>query len=93
MTGLPLRMAAMASSLPPGWKNWYASLSDAPEVSPSGADAWWASRREALQPNCADEADTDALIMLLRKILVLDPAARPTAAEVLQEPWFGVLRC
>jgi hypothetical protein len=88
MTGLPRRMAAMAGSLPLGWQNWYASLSDAPEVSPSGADAWWASHRERLRPNCADEADTDALITLLKKVLVLDPASRPIAAEVLQDPWF-----
>ncbi|KAF8971371.1 hypothetical protein BDZ97DRAFT_1913862 [Flammula alnicola] len=55
------------------------------EISPSGADAWWASHREYLRQNCADEADTDALIALLRKVLVLDPTARPTAAEVLQD--------
>ncbi|KAF8956779.1 kinase-like protein [Flammula alnicola] len=88
LTGLPRRMAAMACSLPAGWQNWYAGLSDAPEVSPSAADAWWASRRERLRPNCADEADTDALITLLRKVLVLDPALRPMAAEVVQDPWF-----
>ena len=89
MTGLPGRMAAMAGSLPPGWQNWYANLSDPPEVSLSGADVWWASRREALCPNCADEADMDALITLLRKILVLDPMARPMAVEVLEDPWWG----
>jgi serine/threonine protein kinase len=81
-------MASMADSLPPGWKNWYAGLPKAPEVSPSSADAWWASRRVALRRNCADEADTDALVALLRKMLALDPAARPTAAEVLKDAWF-----
>ncbi|KAF8972588.1 kinase-like protein [Flammula alnicola] len=87
MTSLPHKMAAMAGTLPPGWQNWYTSLSTPPEVSPSGADAWWALRRKRLSQNCADEADTDALIALLRKVLVLDPTARPTAAEILQDPW------
>ncbi|KAH7927484.1 kinase-like protein [Leucogyrophana mollusca] len=88
MTGLLPQMVLMAGSLPPGWRSWYASLSNPPEVSPSGADAWWASRRGALRRNCIDDADTDALIALLRKVLVLDSAARPTAAEVLQDLWF-----
>ncbi|KAH7924444.1 kinase-like protein [Leucogyrophana mollusca] len=88
LTGLLPQMVAMAGSLPPGYRNWHASLSNPPEVSPSGADAWWVSRREALRINCADDAAADALITLLRKVLVLDPMARPTAAEVLQDPWF-----
>lgn len=31
---------------------------------------------------------TDAFITFLTKVPVLDPAMRPTAAEVLQDPWF-----
>jgi len=88
MTALPRRMVAMASSLPLGWEDWYDSLPDPPEVSSSSADAWWAERRRRLRKHCADEASTDALVTLLRKILVLDPALRPTAAKVLQDPWF-----
>jgi serine/threonine protein kinase len=39
-----------------------------------------------------DETDTDALIAFLRKVLVLDPASRPTATEILQDPWFKSLK-
>lgn len=81
-------MAIMAGSLPPGWESWYAGLQNPPEVSSSSADTFWRSRREILRPNCRTEADCDALIALLRKVLVLDPTMRPTATEVLQNPWF-----
>jgi len=81
-------MLSMANSLPLGWENWYASLADPPEVSPNSADAWWAERRRRLRKHCADETSTDELVALLRKILVLDPALRPMAAEVLRDPWF-----
>ena len=33
-------------------------------------------------------ASVDGLVNLLKKVLVLDPALRPTAAQVLQDPWF-----
>ena len=88
MSALPDRMVVMAGSLPSEWKIWHSNLSNPPQVSPSGADVWWESHREYLRKNCADEADTDALITLLRKVLVLDPAERLTAPEVLRDPWF-----
>lgn len=88
MTGLPRRMVSMASSLPLGWESWYASLADPPEISPRSADAWWAERRRRLRKHCTDDASADALVVFLRKVLVLDPASRPTATEVLQDPWF-----
>jgi len=50
----------MTDSLPSAW------LPDAPEVSLSGADVWWASHRERLRKNCADKASRDPLIALLK---------------------------
>lgn len=82
----------MAGSLPPEWQTWYSSLTHPPIFSPSGADAWWESQREVLGPNCVDETDTDALIAFLRKVFVLDPTSRPTATELLQDPWFKSLK-
>ena len=78
-------MIIMAGSLPPEWEDWYANLSDPPEISPTGADAWWADRCTRLRPNCADDESADALVALLQKVLVVDPVSRPTAAEVLEE--------
>ena len=88
MSYLPREMVTMTGSLPPGWEEWYANLTDPPEISPAGADGWWAQRWEILRRNCADDESTDALVTFLRKVLVLDPALRPTAAEVLKDPWF-----
>ena len=88
MSYLPHGMVTMASSLPPGWEDWYANLTDPPEISPTRADAWWVERWEVLRRNCVDDASTDALITFLGRVLVLDPALRPTAAEVLEDPWF-----
>ena len=59
------------------------NLTDLPEISPTRADAWWVERWEVLRRNYADDASTDALIIFLRRVLVLNPALRPTAAEVL----------
>ncbi|KIM41261.1 hypothetical protein M413DRAFT_10909 [Hebeloma cylindrosporum] len=87
ISSLPHSMLAMTSSVPSEWKNWYANLSKPPEVSSSRADEWWESRRKVLRLKCVDEASADALTALLRKVLVLDPASRPTAAEVLQGTW------
>ena len=80
----------MAGSLQAGWEDWYANLADLPEISPTRADAWWAKHWKVLRGNCGDDASSDAssLITFLRKILVLDPALRPTTAEVLQDSWF-----
>ena len=64
------------------------NLTDLPEISPTRADAWWVERWEVLRRNYADDASTDALITFLRRVLVLNPALRPTVAEVLQDPWF-----
>ena len=78
----------MAGFLPPEWQTWYSSLTHPPPFSPSGADAWWKSHKEILGQNCVDETETDVLIAFLRKLLALDPALRPTATEMLQDPWF-----
>jgi len=78
----------MGGSLPLAWEQWYANLTDPPEISPARADAWWAERWQRLRRRCADDESTDALVTFLRKVLVLDPALRPTSADVLQDPWF-----
>ena len=91
---LPSVMLPMADSLSLGWEEWYANLTDPPEISPARADAWWVERWQRLRRRCADDESTDALVTFLRKVLVLDPALRPTAAaEVLQDPCHGSKLC
>ncbi|TFK68449.1 kinase-like protein [Pluteus cervinus] len=87
-TGILSEMVPMGGTLPQAWQEWWLGLSDVPTVSASGADAWWTRRRKMIRQDCANDADADALIALLRKILVLDPKARPTPEEILQDAWF-----
>ncbi|KAI5886663.1 kinase-like protein [Schizophyllum commune H4-8] len=84
MSGLPKSMASMSATLPPAWKALWDSASR-PCASP---DAWWTERRERLRGACANDRDADALLDLLKRILVLNPAERPSAAEIAQDPWF-----
>ncbi|KAF8899480.1 hypothetical protein CPB84DRAFT_1847692 [Gymnopilus junonius] len=88
MKPVPYAMVEMADVLPPGWEIWHASLSNPSEVSPNSANAWWATCRERVCLACSDEADVDLSIALLKKILILDPTLRPSAAEIVHDPWF-----
>ncbi|KAE9385286.1 kinase-like protein [Gymnopus androsaceus JB14] len=64
---------------------WWSGLSNPPEVSASHADVFWEKCHAELRLGCLDDTDAVAPVRLLRKILVLDPDARPTAAEVLED--------
>ncbi|KIY68803.1 kinase-like protein [Cylindrobasidium torrendii FP15055 ss-10] len=83
MSALPVRMVEMTGTIPSHWQTWWNSL----PRSPLDADAWWAQRRNQLVSRCADERDGDALLSMLRRVLVLDPAKRPSSAEVCHELW------
>ncbi|KZV66358.1 hypothetical protein PENSPDRAFT_654981 [Peniophora sp. CONT] len=48
----------------------------------------WANYRLRVRPRCASDEDAEALVVMLRRVLVLDPAARPSTPEVPQDPWF-----
>ncbi|KZT13125.1 kinase-like protein [Laetiporus sulphureus 93-53] len=84
MPALPYHMSEMAGYVPSEWQSWRPDLT----ISPDQADAWWTSRKTQLRRGCVDDKDTDALVRLLKKVLVLDAAIRPTIAVVLQDPWF-----
>lgn len=81
-------MATMAGSVPFGWKEWWDAQSNQCAISPSVAVAWWEKRRNSFCRHFSDLEDADAFFSLLRRMLILDPAARPTASEILQDPWF-----
>ncbi|KAH6980857.1 serine protein kinase [Ilyonectria sp. MPI-CAGE-AT-0026] len=40
------------------------------------------------KPDDVDEAESAVIIALIRRILNYDPALRPTAEELLEDPWF-----
>ncbi|KAL1676814.1 kinase-like domain-containing protein [Schizophyllum commune] len=78
--------ANMAGYVPSAWQAWWdsndhLSLTDDTET-------YWLQSREYKREGCSDDEDTDAAISLLRRILTLDPAARPSCEEILQDPWF-----
>ena len=80
------RAVNMAGYVPPAWQAWWdskdhLSLTD-------GAETYWLQSREYIREGCSNDEDTDAAISLLRRILTLDPAARPSCEEIMQDPWF-----
>ncbi|KAE9389898.1 kinase-like protein [Gymnopus androsaceus JB14] len=78
-------MVQLNGYIPVSWQEWWSGLSNPPEVSASHADVFWEKWHAELRLGCLDHADTAALVRSLRKILVLDPEARPTAAEMLED--------
>ncbi|KAL1698642.1 kinase-like domain-containing protein [Schizophyllum commune] len=80
------RAVNTAGYVPPAWQAWWdsndhLSLTD-------GAETYWLQSREYIREGCSHDEDTDAAISLLRRILTLDPAARPSCEEIMQDPWF-----
>ncbi|KAF5309025.1 hypothetical protein D9619_013598 [Psilocybe cf. subviscida] len=55
----------------------------------TNTDTWWSRARSQLRKHCESDADCDTLIRLLRRIFVLDAAARPSAADILCDEWFA----
>ncbi|EJD48143.1 kinase-like protein [Auricularia subglabra TFB-10046 SS5] len=88
LPGIPYRAVEQAGYVPTAWETWWATVAKPPDVSPTAADKFWAEQRKMLRLKCEDDADVDGLIRLLKKILALDPAARPSAAEVVNDAWF-----
>ncbi|KAJ7201396.1 kinase-like protein [Mycena pura] len=84
--GVMSHMVSLAGAVPSQWE---AHLLSAP---PPDADAWWGSRRDRLRKACIDDQDTEALIGLLRKVLVLDPSFRPSAKVICRDIWFQKYR-
>ncbi|CDO69670.1 hypothetical protein BN946_scf184851.g58 [Trametes cinnabarina] len=94
--GLLDRMVALTGSVPVRWQTFWQSrharrdIGHSSDSSHEAVDREWARRRDRLREKCADDADVDRLVALLRRILVLEPEKRPTIDEVVQDPWFQV---
>ncbi|EJD36082.1 kinase-like protein [Auricularia subglabra TFB-10046 SS5] len=88
LPAIPSCAAKQAGYVPTAWQTWWATLAKPPDVSPAAAEEFWMEKRQSLRPHCSGDADVDELIRLLRRILSLEPAARPSAAEVVNDAWF-----
>ncbi|KAI5827060.1 kinase-like protein [Schizophyllum commune Tattone D] len=80
------RAINLAGYVPAQWQTWWESKNHLPLT--DDAEAFWAEARRLLRAGCCDDADTDGVISLLRKVLALEPSARPSCEEILQDPWF-----
>jgi len=61
---------------------------DPPEIETLPLETFW--KTEA--PAEMDTVEVNAVCVLLREILQYDPAKRPTAADLLNDPWFETIR-
>ncbi|RDX43498.1 kinase-like protein [Lentinus brumalis] len=83
-----MRLARLDGAVPPAWREHW----EADPVLSKAIDAEWTSIRDTFLGRHTTEvsrADTDALVSLLRRMLALDPAARPSVDELLAHPWFA----
>jgi hypothetical protein len=55
-----------------------------PEISAARASAEWSDDRPFLVKACKSEEEADCLIELLRSMLVIDPAERPSVCQVME---------
>ncbi|KZV66362.1 kinase-like protein [Peniophora sp. CONT] len=84
-------MVELGGNVPSCWEGVHPDF-ESPELlaAANRSDEVWAKYRARMRTRCASEEDADALVAMLRRILVLDPAARPDAAEILLDPWFAL---
>ncbi|KAJ7194661.1 kinase-like domain-containing protein [Mycena pura] len=85
---LPEFMVLLCGEVPDTWRDYIASRE-------SNSDCQWVPEHTAehwkeIEERFADLGvdDPPGLVKLMRRMLVLDPAKRPTAAELLDDPYF-----
>ncbi|KAJ7205978.1 kinase-like domain-containing protein [Mycena pura] len=85
-SGLLVIMACHCAGAPEEWIQYFAALPFTTEC----ADTLWAEHAKHMVergPGISEE-DAEALVRLLRRMLVIDPKKRPSALELLQDPYF-----
>ncbi|KIY62910.1 kinase-like protein, partial [Cylindrobasidium torrendii FP15055 ss-10] len=85
-------MATICGEVPDEWRSYWESqerLRDI-DISPEVAEAEWKSRLNLMvgPGSMPTEDDMKELFAMLRSMLAIDPARRPSAAEVAKHPWF-----
>ncbi|KAJ7237295.1 kinase-like domain-containing protein [Mycena haematopus] len=86
-------IAAFCGGAPAEWIAHFATVPNKfrPRAyTPEVADALWAKREERLQRRGHTAEDARGLVALLRRMLVIDPMQRPSASELLQDPYLDL---
>ncbi|KAJ6484364.1 kinase-like domain-containing protein [Mycena vitilis] len=84
------KMALLCGGAPVDWIAYFASLPDTVpprNFTPEAADAFWAKTEYPKRGGQTTE-EIRGLVALLRRMLVLDPMQRPSALNLLQDPYF-----
>ncbi|KAJ7661120.1 kinase-like domain-containing protein [Mycena rosella] len=80
-------MASLCGGAPQEWMQYFITVPDA-TAPQEMADALWGVRATHFTRFGAPKEEADALAKFLRRMLVLDPHERPSASELLQDPYF-----
>ncbi|VDB86861.1 unnamed protein product [Peniophora sp. CBMAI 1063] len=87
-----LEIVKLAGIIPSSWKTYPVTKKfKTHDISPASANRLWQQHQTTLRESGLSNEDASALISLLRKILVLEPSARPSAAQILRDPWFSTV--
>ncbi|KIY62914.1 kinase-like protein [Cylindrobasidium torrendii FP15055 ss-10] len=86
-------MAKICGEVPDEWRSYWESQEELrnTDISPEVADAEWKLLLDhmiTVPGKMRTEEDIKELFGMLRSMLILDPARRPSAAEVAKHPWF-----
>ncbi|KAF7357206.1 Protein kinase domain-containing protein [Mycena sanguinolenta] len=84
-------IATLCGGAPADWTTYFASVPDKipPRAyTPQDADALWTKTMEYIQRWGQTAEDARRLVASLRRMLVMDPMGRPSAAELLRDPYF-----
>ncbi|KAJ6520598.1 kinase-like domain-containing protein, partial [Mycena vulgaris] len=86
--GLPLldEMAALCGGAPEEWTQYFDTVPGR-HLRRVLADDLWTKRAECFIDQGTSKEDAEGLVKLLRRMLVIDPAGRPSALELLEDPY------
>ncbi|KAJ7842901.1 kinase-like domain-containing protein [Mycena leptocephala] len=86
-TELPHYMVCICGELPDAWRDHIDSRPWPLDFAPDMTEEFWDERKEFFAQLGVE--DPPGLVRLMRRMLVLDPAKRPSAQELLDDPYFS----
>ncbi|KAJ7798508.1 kinase-like domain-containing protein [Mycena olivaceomarginata] len=84
--GLPHYMVCICGEIPDAWRDHIESKPWPLGFDPGMTEEFWDSRKTSFAKLGVE--DLARLVRLMRRMLVLDPAKRPSAQELLEDPYF-----